>query len=684
MSLEDHSKISEIERLHELFELASENANLGIFYYDLVEHPGFFYAQDKTMELIGAEIKPDKLYTDEVWIEFMKSQNNEALVEHVLEKFEGTWSGKYDIYDVEYPSPSFNPPKWLQAKAKVTKHDETGKPLNMIGMLMDITEQKKNGEILALERDKATAAARAKSEFLATMSHEIRTPMNGVIGMTDLLLATKLDKEQTHFAQTIQFSGRALLTIINDILDFSKIEAGKVELEHSSFAIAEVIEGIIEILAPKAHDAGLEIGYTLAPDLHINVNGDSGRLRQILINLIGNAIKFTSEGGVCIAVDQLSKTNEHVNLRFAVQDTGIGISKRNLEKLFSSFTQVDASTTRLFGGTGLGLAISKGLIKAMGGKIGVESKQGSGSTFWIEIELPISKQTRKFKPEIYAEEFAQKRILLLDNNTVMNDILKVTLEQWKLNVEQAYSYEDALKQAMQSDKPFDLIMSCYQLVNNNGFEFLKWARKQKKYEQIPFILSSFAATDLILKDEIESLSAISLTKPFKHEDLLQNLLNAWNLQKDDAKPNDVQSRTNEQKTSKENGFSLHILVAEDNIINQQVAKGILDKIGHKVDLAANGEEALNAVKEGSYDLIFMDVQMPVMDGLEATKLIRNLEVPSINQIPIIALTANALDGDRERCLEAGMDTYLSKPVTLNKITEAIKLLFPAANKKQQD
>ncbi|MCI0462759.1 MAG: PAS domain-containing protein [Gemmataceae bacterium] len=557
---------------------------------------------------------------------------------------------------------------------KIPLLDENGKPTHLVGISEDITQAKQTAEALHKAKEAAEAANRAKSEFLANVSHEIRTPMNGILGMTELALDTELEPEQREFLTMVKASADALLDVINDILDFSKMEAGKLDLDTISFPLRDSLGDTMKTLALRAHKKGLELASWVLPEVPDHLVGDPGRLRQIIVNLVGNAIKFTEQGEVVVRVEPVSQTAEEATLHFAVRDTGIGIPRAKQQAIFAPFVQADGSTTRKYGGTGLGLAISARLVELMGGRIWVESEPGQGSTFHFTVRFGLARGPAVPAPRRRPASLQGLPVLVVDDNATNRRILEEILTNWRMKPTLVDSGRAALAEIQRSaaaGEPYPLVLLDLMMPEMDGYTLAAQMKQHPEFGGSTIMMLSSAEGSAARNQELGI--AACLMKPIKQSELFDAIVTSLGV----SLPEDDQPTAAAQAPAPASPQHLRVLLAEDNAVNQKLAIRLLEKRGHRVVVAGTGNEALAALERERFDVVLMDVQMPELDGFETTAAIRAHEQGTGAHLPIVAMTAHAMKGDRERCLEVGMDGYVSKPLQANELFEVVESLVGA-------
>ena len=654
---------ADLEQERYLFQTLLHNLPDFIYFKDLESK--FLRVSDAHAQRMGLAAPADAIGTDDSQYfskEYAQSAREDEL--HLIR------TGQKVLGREEHATWPDGSQTWVST-SKLPLRDKTEQIVGTFGISRDITQLKDTAAALEQARLVAEAASRAKSEFVANLSHEIRTPMNAIIGMAELLQNGGLDAVEKDQAQTIVESAEALLALLNEILDFSRVEAGRVELDPIPIDLRENIGGVMKSLSVRAHEKEVELAHHIDSEIPDVILVDFIRLRQVLVNLIGNALKFTESGEVVLSVVCEKLTNDAVTLQFQVRDTGIGIPREKLKAIFEEFEQVDKSTSRRYGGTGLGLAIATRLVQLMGGQIDVDSEPGKGSTFAFSGVFPVAKVPVDSARTALLSSLAGKRVLVVDDNETSLKILSEMVSSWGMRPTTVSNGHDALevmRQSLQTSDPFTTVVVDANMPTFDGFALAKSIGQNGLLETTKIIM----LTSGVRKDEADLCAQlgiqIRLRKPVRHSELLTSLAAALGIKRvpadGSAKPSVLKSGTR----------PLRILVAEDNLVNQKLAIGLLSREGHEVTIANNGNQAVKKSANVKFDLILMDLEMPEMDGLEATRLIRSREQSTSMHVPIVAMTARALASDEQQCLDAGMDAYISKPIRQQTVFETISFL----------
>ncbi|MGD9373713.1 MAG: response regulator, partial [Desulfobacterales bacterium] len=634
-------------------------------YYEVDLAGTFTFLNDAMCNIFGYSRQEMSGMNTRTYLDKADSENLDKSFSRVLETGEPVTSLSWTLVGHDGSD------RFVESSVSLIK-DTKGQPIGFSGFVRDVTERRR-AEALYREKLSAEAANRTKSEFLASMSHEIRTPLNSIIGLVDLTLQSGLRPDQREDLDVVKSSAYSLLSIINNILDFSKIEAGKLDFEEAPFSFKNTIDDSLRIMAMKAHVKGIELAYRIAPKVPDRLLGDPTRLRQVLLNLVDNAIKFTDKGEVIVYVASKKPSDLDVILHISVVDTGIGISKEKQRRIFTAYDQGDTSISRRFGGTGLGLAVSAQLVNLMGGSINVKSRPGEGSRF--RFTARFKRQLGEALPDAAAAQtdLSDVNVMVVDDNASHRKILKELLKEWQMRpllVSDAAAAQNMLTQAVSDGDPIKLMLIDSDMPDSDGFTLADWKMRQEMTETKVIMMLTFP--HLKRKEELKGLGITAgVVKPVGPAELYRAILNALEIEKLPTKAADNAP----EYASRIPSHSLKLLVAEDTPFNQKFIMRLLERWKHQATLVENGRQVLDTLQNETFDLILMDVQMPEMDGLEATKVVREHELTTGAHIPIIAMTAHAVKGDRERCLEAGMDEYISKPIDSDKLFDIIETIF---------
>ncbi|MBO9716072.1 MAG: response regulator [Pseudoxanthomonas sp.] len=660
---------AQVKRANFLADIALELTGSGYWVVDYSD-PDYYFQSERAARILGEEIRPDGRYhLQDEWFSRLLEADREG-AERTAERYQGAVDGTYDRYEsiYAYRRPVDGNIVWVHAFGKLVHDEATGKVLYMYGAYRDITAQKAAEGELQVAKEQALAATRAKSEFLANMSHEIRTPMNAIIGMSHLALQTGLDKRQRNYIEKVRRAGENLLGIINDILDFSKIEAGKMSVEQVDFSLDDVLDNLANLIGFRTEDKGLEFLFQIAGDVPTDLVGDPLRLGQVLVNLGNNAVKFTEAGDIVVGVERTGGDDRSVELHFWVKDSGIGMSPEQCAKLFRSFSQADASTTRKYGGSGLGLVISKNLVEIMGGRIWVESEPGKGSTFHFSARFGVQESPRP-RRMFRADELLGLRALVVDDNAAAREILCTMARSFGLEVDVAWSGAQALEMVARSEdraQPYDLVLMDWKMPGMDGVETVRRLRATRLRQLPEVVMVTAYGREEALSSAASSGIALGtiLSKPVTPSILLEAVGLA--LGKGVVIETRASGKTQHYSDAMAHLEGARVLLVEDNELNQELAMELLANAGIEVVLATNGQEALDILAgDTRFDGVLMDCQMPVMDGYEATRAMRR--DPVLAGMPVVAMTANALVGDREKVIAAGMQDHIAKPLNVGEM-----------------